>query len=103
MSLVKRKTRLDDVPSTVEIMEGFTHDIHVACDQKVHTASDRLYVRLLSEVEPGVSNTNVFHLSLVKRKTGVDDTPSTVEILKEFTHDMEVVCDRQDHEGSDRL
>ena len=99
----KRKTGLDDAQSTVEIMEGLVHDIQFAFDNQDHPVSDRVYARFLSEVEPGVANANVFPLDLGKRKTGVDDVPSAVEILQVVTHNMQVLCEKQDHAASERV
>ena len=39
-------------------------------------------------------NANVFPMALGKRKTGMDDAPSVVEILQELSHDIQVAYDK---------
>ncbi len=55
---------MDDTLSVVEIMEGLAHDMQVASDEQDHASLDRVYTRFLSKVEPGVTNANVFPLTL---------------------------------------
>ena len=38
---------------------------------------------------------------LVKRKTGMDDAPSEVEVVVVLAHDMQVACDIQDNTSAD--
>ena len=40
---------------------------------------------------------------LGKRKTGVEDAPSAVEIMQELSDDMQTACDKKDSTAADRI
>jgi hypothetical protein len=57
----------------------------------------------MSVLEPGVVSAAALPWALGKRKTGVDDAPSAVEIMQELSDDMRTACDKQDSTAADRI
>ena len=95
-----------DAQSEVEIMDGLLHDMQFACSIQDNATADRVYARFMSVLEPGVVSAAAMpwptgqeeegRCPLGKRKTGVADAKSAVEIMQELCDDMQTACDKQD-------
>ena len=103
MPLGKRKTGVEDAPSQVEKIDGFSHEMRVECGIHDYAGSKSVYDRFLSMVDPDIIVEPVFRLALDKRKTGSEDAPCVMEILQELLCDMQVVIEKTDDVSSVRI